>query len=262
MALYACDEDDLIIAADAEPGKIYCCLECFGPSKGEARQKLASPFLPSEDLSRNAAFTAKPKTTCSLKCKSKKSFRLRPFKSSVPSSKSIALPTPAGRSEKIVFEIQCSPMTDKEAEMRIRDYKSIGYDVVWLLDDKRYNKRVVRPAEEFLRRHSTYYMSIKQGWRSEYYDQFEIFQKGSGSNGESGSRSIYRKSRPTPKTTFSEDFFPKQIIHAQLSQILYRRPSPSRLPKQCNNALLANARNQLTVRKPNRLRSWLKRYLL
>ena len=76
--------------------------------------------------------------------------------------------------EKIIFEIQCSKIEPFEAEKRIIDYGKMGYQVVWLLDDRLFNKRYLRPAEEFLRDHTAYYFSFARTGLSYFYDQLEI----------------------------------------------------------------------------------------
>jgi competence protein CoiA len=38
--------------------------------------------------------------------------------------------------EKLIFEIQCSPITLLEIEKRTKDYLSLGYQVVWILYEK------------------------------------------------------------------------------------------------------------------------------
>ncbi len=103
--------------------------------------------------------------------------------------------------------------------MRMGDYQSIGYEVVWLLDDKRYNKRMARPAEECVRKFSAYYLMIEKGLTSRCYDQFEIFE--SGKRVKRGKRMgiDLQKVRKRPKMGLSEEFFPKQIT--QLKNIKY-----------------------------------------
>ena len=104
------------------------------------------------------------------------------------------------------------PLTEKEGEMRVRDYKSGGYDVIWLLDDKRYNKRVVRPAEDYLRKGSAYYMTLRRGLSSEYYDQFEVFAEGARVRKGRRMPIDLRNIRRMPKVSFNEELFPKQIV--------------------------------------------------
>ena len=79
--------------------------------------------------------------------------------------------------EKIAFEIQCSAISEAEASARCREYKTAGYQIVWVLDDRLFNKRQLRPAEEFLRTRPCYFASFKRSTPSLFYDQFEIFHR-------------------------------------------------------------------------------------
>jgi competence protein CoiA len=72
---------------------------------------------------------------------------------------------------KLVLEIQCSPISSYEAEARKRDYSQEGYDLVWLLDDRLFNKKRLKVAEERIRKGSAYFISLH---RSAIYDQFEF----------------------------------------------------------------------------------------
>jgi hypothetical protein len=112
--------------------------------------------------------------------------------------------------EKIIFEIQCSPLTPHEAEARIKDYRSVGYETIWLLDEKRYNKRVLRPAEAFLRERSCYYFSLRPELAC--YDQFEVFAY---------ERRVKKggKLRIDPKTVRS---VPKKAFHDRLPEQVQR----------------------------------------
>jgi competence protein CoiA len=73
---------------------------------------------------------------------------------------------------KIVFEIQCSAMTRDEAENRCRDYRSLGWEVRWILSDARFNKRRLCAAEHYLREQICYFSH----WGAEplVYDQWEV----------------------------------------------------------------------------------------
>lgn len=88
--------------------------------------------------------------------------------------------------KKIVFEIQCSPITESEAAAKIQDYQSLGYEMIWILSDKHYNKRIFKPAEKLLRKYLTYYISIQKEPSYVIYDQFEII---------SGNRRIKKSKR-------------------------------------------------------------------
>jgi hypothetical protein len=74
----------------------------------------------------------------------------------------------------IVFEIQCSILFEPQAAARIREYKKAGYHVVWILDDRLYNKRNLRPAEAFLRQMPCYFANVGRSQPTVFYDQHEI----------------------------------------------------------------------------------------
>lgn len=81
----------------------------------------------------------------------------------------------AWETRKIVFEIQCSPITVEEAKQRCSDYRSIGWDIVWILSDRRFNKKKLGAAEQFLRQQTSYFSA----WSKSplIYDQWEILDK-------------------------------------------------------------------------------------
>jgi len=76
--------------------------------------------------------------------------------------------------EKIIFEIQLSPISLQEARNRSVDYQTKGYSPVWILHDRRFNRRYLSPGEEYLRREVTTFFTNG----GEIYDQFEICQNG------------------------------------------------------------------------------------
>jgi competence protein CoiA len=164
--------------------------------------------------------------------------------------------------EKIVFEVQCSPITEVEVEGRMRDYRSIGYDVVWLLDDKRYNKRVLRPAEGLLRSLGAYYICIQQGWSSECYDQFEVFAEGRRAKRGKRMKIDLQKIERTPKKNFNPDLFPKQIVQMNAPTYFHG----SRMQRALQGHLLTmqywrGLEIQLGIakRRPNRFKIWVVR---
>lgn len=73
--------------------------------------------------------------------------------------------------KQIIFEIQCSPISQQEALARNQDYASIGFNVVWILHERRFNKKHLSSAERFLRQGTCYFTQGKGIW----YDQLEIF---------------------------------------------------------------------------------------
>lgn len=71
--------------------------------------------------------------------------------------------------KKLIFEIQCSPITVEEVNAREIDYASLGYQVVWILHEGRFNRKTLTPAELILRQKPCYYAN-----KTEIYDQFEV----------------------------------------------------------------------------------------
>src|SRR5581483_7947193 len=58
--------------------------------------------------------------------------------------------------EKIVFEVQVSPISKEEVEERCLDYEKMGYTPIWILYNKNFNQNVLSQAELFLRKKQCY----------------------------------------------------------------------------------------------------------
>lgn len=212
MALYACGEDDLVYASDAEKGKLYGCLDCFGPVKVR-KGKGRFPHFYHLQASPQCRLYSKSEDHLRAQIQLQKLFPQGILQIERPFPEIGRVADLCWEKEKIIFEIQCSPVSLQEAQSRIRDYRTFGFRVVWLLDDKRYNRRILRPSEEFLRRRSCYYIDIKQGLTSICYDQFEI---------QDGTRRLKRGRRltidlqkpiPVPNQVWEKERFPEQIHH-------------------------------------------------
>lgn len=76
--------------------------------------------------------------------------------------------------EKIVFEIQCSPISSKEVSERNKDYKTLGWEVVWILHDCTFNQFKMTSAETFLLNQTHYFTNINKKGEGFIYDQFDI----------------------------------------------------------------------------------------
>lgn len=217
MAFFAVDDDDLIYAAAAEPGKIYWCSDCFGPVKRRRGKRGVDHFYHLKTAPQCRLYS-KTEDHLLAQLQLQKIFPEGTLQLERPFIKINRIADICWEKEKIVFEIQCSQLTEKEAAERIRDYQSMGYRTVWLLDDKRYNKRLIRPAEEYLRKQGAYYLSIRS---SECYDQFEIFLEGrrikKGKQMRVNLQKMYRRS----KKNFDSELFPKQILELDSSQYFH-----------------------------------------
>lgn len=73
---------------------------------------------------------------------------------------------------KVIFEIQCSFIEPKEVLARIKDYESIGYDVIWLLDDAKFNQTYLTKAEVLMRDRGGKYVHVGNSYCL-FYDQVE-----------------------------------------------------------------------------------------
>lgn len=206
MVLYALHFEKLISADEAEDRGNYRCLECKGALQIRHGRR------------RRHFYHVKTTPSCRLYSKSEDHLLLQLQIQSLFIEGEIALERPflsIGRMadacwerHKLVFEIQCSMITRAETEERTRDYGSLGYQIIWLLDDRLFNRRRLRPAEEFLRKNICYYIHYKKMDRSLFYDQFELVRAGGR----------LRKSPPSlikltcpRKMPFLEGPFPLQI---------------------------------------------------
>lgn len=98
--------------------------------------------------------------------------------------------------QKIIFEIQCSDISPQEIQSRINDYKTIGYSVVWILHDSRFNHYYLTPTERFLSFHSHYFTNVNLLGDGEIYDQQSLIIF--GKREERSARYPINPSKPTP----------------------------------------------------------------
>ncbi len=80
--------------------------------------------------------------------------------------------------QKLVFEIQCSPISKEEVESRNNDYKSLGYKVIWIFHENRFNRWKASAAEIFLRNSPHYYTNIDRRGKGCIYDQIDVINGG------------------------------------------------------------------------------------
>jgi len=172
MALYASDEDEIRFAPDADPKGSYRCLECRGPVRVR-RSRTRFPHFYHIGRSPSCRLYSKSEDHLVVQLALQKelggSARLE---QRVPGIQRIS--DLLWEKERIAFEIQCSILDPAEADKRTADYAEAGYRIVWLLDDRIFNKRRVRPAETVLREHPCYYFSFRRAASPFFYDQLEI----------------------------------------------------------------------------------------
>lgn len=81
-------------------------------------------------------------------------------------------------SQKLVFEVQCSPLSREELQARMQDYGKCGYQVIWILHDKRYNQWRVSRIEQALEGVPYYFTNIDGKGNGIIYDQWDHIEKG------------------------------------------------------------------------------------
>jgi competence protein CoiA len=124
---------------------------------------------------------------------------------------------------RLVFVIQCSEFTPFEVAKRNSDYQKVGYQVVWILDDRLYNKKVLRPGEALARTQPCYYGSIRKTEQPMFYDQFELIQEEIRIYRGWRMRVHFKTPLTLPERDWDADIFPKQVIAKAASNNLYFR---------------------------------------
>lgn len=177
MQLYAQDQNSIIVyAKNASKHHNYKCLEC---------QSLVR--LRGGIHKQNHFYHVEPDRFCRQNGKSQEHLQVQLFLKSELKNDCILekrfkeinrIADAVCLSKKIIFEVQCSPISLEEVKSRNRDYESIGYSVIWILHDQRYNQSTLLAAEQYLQNHQHYFTNINHLRNGIIYDQFRIFDKG------------------------------------------------------------------------------------
>jgi competence CoiA-like predicted nuclease len=173
MPLYGFDGKESIYAPDALPNTQYRCLECKSPLKLR-RGKYRTPHFYHIQTSPSCRLYSKSEDHLLVQLQIQKLYAPGAIQMEVPFLAVHRVADLLWEKEKIIFEIQCSSIQSEETENRIRDYRRLGYEIVWLLDDRLFNRRAIRPAEKFLRTHCCYFFHFQRNSFSLFYDQLEI----------------------------------------------------------------------------------------
>lgn len=177
MQFYALDGNEFIVASSAKRHKDYHCPECNSILRlrgGPHRQNhFYHPFAPPSCRQHQKSLThLQVQWVIKNLLPAGESALERPF----PSINRIA--DVAWETQKIIFEVQCSPISILEAAQRTHDYNSLGWTTVWLLHAKRYNKRHLSGAEIHLRKNHCYFTNIDENGNGIIYDQNEVIRFG------------------------------------------------------------------------------------
>lgn len=169
MQLYALNaEKKLVFAEDASREEDYYCPECSGkirPRGGDVRR---------------SHFYHPSGSACHQSSKSIEHLQVQYFlkenlfgtvllEKRFPEINRIA--DVVWESEKLIFEVQCSPITAKEVLSRNRDYRKSGYQVVWVFHEKNFNRNRLTAAEHCVLAQPHYYTDINAEGSGMIYDQ-------------------------------------------------------------------------------------------
>ncbi len=202
MFLFAFDEQEKLISADqAHKQKDYFCRECGGivRCRGGFLRQIHFYHLETNRICRQSG-----KSLIHLQIQ----FYIQSRLSVCELEKRFALINRIGdvvwEKEKLVYEIQCSPITAREIEERNRDYQSLGYQTIWILHDHLYNKNRLTAAEYFLQESPHYFTNINREGEGYIYDQWDWIEKSKRL------KTLYRKEiNIASHHTCEEGFFPK-----------------------------------------------------
>jgi competence protein CoiA len=178
VQLYALDEQQaLLFANQAEKQKDYYCLEC------QKRVRLRGGLH-----RQNHFYHLEPNRDCRLNGKSMIHLQTQLFiqKQLPPQESQIEYRFPsihrvadvAWIPHQIVFEIQCSPISAQELLNRNQDYRQLGWEIVWIFHDQRYNKWRLTAAEWVVQSSCHYFTNINAEGMGYIYDQFHLFHQG------------------------------------------------------------------------------------
>lgn len=170
MQLFALtDQQEIIEAEHAERKKDYACMECNGPVRvrqGEFRRSHFYHFRETPGCRQATKSLEHIQTQIFLKAFLKGEIILE---KRFPTVNRIA--DVVWEEEKVIFEVQCSPILAQEVMERNRDYAACGYRVIWILHDLRYGGRRMTSAEHFLQRSPHYYTNMDKEGVGIIYDR-------------------------------------------------------------------------------------------
>jgi competence protein CoiA len=170
MQLFAWTEkQEIIEAANAERKKDYACMECGGlvrVRQGEFRRSHFYHYKEVPGCRQSSKSLEHLQTQIHLKEVLKGTVHLEKRFESIGRIADVVW-----EDEKIIFEVQCSPILAQEVMERNRDYLACGYRVIWILHDIRYGGKRMTSAEHFLQRSPHYYTNIDKDGNGHIYDR-------------------------------------------------------------------------------------------
>lgn len=176
MQLFARNQNDSVLSASqAEAGVNYKCLECDEIVRVRGGKQRVRHF-----------YHRRRSRRCRQKGKSLTHLRIQERLEALIPNSQLEHPFPTiGRiadvywpEKNIIYEVQCSPITAEEVAARNADYNRLGLTVVWILHDRRFNRRHLTAAEHFLHDKPHYFTNIDSSGAGSFYDQKKIARQG------------------------------------------------------------------------------------
>ncbi|MCP5492274.1 MAG: hypothetical protein H7A40_04455 [Chlamydiales bacterium] len=172
MQLCALDDKDLIYAFQAVKNKDYICPECSTRVRlrGGRFQQLHFFHLSTNPIGcrQHAKSLIHLRTQQYISSQFAESF-MEYYFPEINRFADVVIP-----SEKLIFEVQCSPISLFEVRARQAAYAKTGYQLVWILHDARFNRRGLSDAESHLLNSTCYYTDMDAFGNGRIYDQFTI----------------------------------------------------------------------------------------
>ena len=167
MLLLALDEKKLITTFQAQKGKNYTCPDCGQSLRLRAGIRTQHHFYHHQG---RLACRTQGRSLRHLAVQNRIASQLEGaiLERRFPEIGRIA--DVCWESKKIIFEVQCSPITTLEVQSRNEDYRSLGYEVVWILHTDRYGKRPLGDLERSLVGSPHYYTDINSQGRGQVID--------------------------------------------------------------------------------------------
>ncbi|MFA6915995.1 MAG: competence protein CoiA family protein [Parachlamydiales bacterium] len=178
MQIYAFENDDQYInAAWAITGRNYICPECGETLRVRGGARIQRHF-----------YHYKPQKFCNQSGKSETHLmiQLRLLNTLPAGEAKMEVRFPeigriadiAWEKERIIFEVQCAPLTPDEALARTHDYNTLDWQVIWILHDNRYLQNVQSSLEAALAHTPHYYTNINARGIGIIYDQVNVWENG------------------------------------------------------------------------------------
>lgn len=181
MQIFALDENNRrISASNALRQKDYFCFECnhiVRARGGERRQFHFYHVRSSNDCRQNGKSLEHLITQTLIQQAIQKKFPLDIVSLEHKFLKIGRIADVAWLNRHLIFEIQCSSTTPEEIERRNNDYARLGFQVIWILHDRLFNRYHVSAVEEFLKYSPHYFTNINAQGKGVIYDQLSLVRK-------------------------------------------------------------------------------------